>query len=106
MMNWENEKILVFGAGVSGIGSARLLLTLGAVPVIYDANTKLTREDVCKRLGSENVEVVLGDLPDEILADIKMTVVSPGVPMDLPAVVRIREKGIPVIGEIELAYSA
>jgi ribose transport system ATP-binding protein len=51
-MNLENKKVLVFGAGVSGIGSAQLLIRAGAQPVVYDANTKLKAEDILKRLHS------------------------------------------------------
>ena len=104
-MNWENKQVLVFGAGVSGIGSAQLLLKVGALPVIYDANTRLTQEDVIKRLGSNQAQIVIGELSDEVLDSVAAAVLSPGVPTDLPVVIRIREKNIPVIGEIELAYS-
>ena len=50
------------------------------------------------------MQVVLGELPDTILDSLSLTVMSPGVPTDLPVVDRMREKGIPIWGEIELAY--
>ena len=40
----------------------------------------------------------------EILADTGLAVLSPGVPTDLPVVLKMKEKEIPVIGEVELAY--
>ena len=104
-MDLKGKKVLVFGTGVSGIGSAGMLEQTGAVPVLYDGNTKLTEEDVRKKLSPESrAQILIGDLPDEILDGISLTVLSPGVPTDIPQVLRIREKGIPIWGEIELAF--
>ena len=40
-MNLQGKKVLVFGAGKSGIGAAELLGQVGAEPVIYDGNADL-----------------------------------------------------------------
>ena len=104
-MDLNGKRVLVFGAGISGIGSAGLLLAKGAVPVIYDGNAKLSPEDVLGRLPEgSRAEAVIGSLPDELLKTCDLAVLSPGVPCDLPDVNRIREAGIPIWGEIELAY--
>ena len=50
------------------------------------------------------MEVVLGELPEEMLDSLDLVVLSPGVPTDLPVVLKMKEKEIPVIGEVELAY--
>ena len=105
-MDFKDKQVLVFGTGISGIGSAGLLEKVGAVPVMYDGNAKLTREDVLAKLPKETcAKVVIGELPDEVLDQISLTVLSPGVPTDIPQVVRIKERGIPVWGEVELAYA-
>lgn len=51
-----------------------------------------------------DLEIVLGAFPEEILGELSLVVISPGVPADLPIVEKIRQQGIPVWGEIELAY--
>ena len=47
---------------------------------------------------------VLGAFPEEEMESLDLVVMSPGVPTDLPVVLAMKEKGIPVWGEIELAY--
>ena len=103
--NLSEKKVLVFGSGISGIGAAVLLGKMGAQTVIYDGNRKLTKEDVLARLPEgASAQVVIGELPDELLDCVDLAVLSPGVPTDIPDVLRIKEKKIPIWGEIELAY--
>ena len=104
-MKLTGKKVLVFGAGISGIGAADLLCQVQAVPVIYDGNEKLTEEEVLAKLQNPSgASAVLGELPDSLLDQVKLAVLSPGVPTDLEEVKRIRAKGIPVWGEVELAW--
>ena len=101
----KDKNVLVVGAGKSGIGSVGLLLNIGARPILYDGNEKLDEAEVRASLpkGAE-VPIVLGTLSDEQLGRLDLCVMSPGVPTDIPPVRRIREAGIPIWGEIELAY--
>ena len=104
-MKLTGKKVLVFGAGISGIGAADLLCQVQAVPVIYDGNEKLTEEEVLAKLQNPSgASAVLGELPDSLLDQVELAVLSPGVPTDLEEVKRIRAKGIPVWGEVELAW--
>ena len=110
-MDIRGKKVLVFGSGISGESACGLLLHVGADIVLYDGNEKLRREQLIREIthGEEKtMEIVLGRLSDEqleeLLEGVSLVVISPGVPTDLPAVKRMREKGIPIWGEIELAY--
>ena len=49
-MSLEGKKVLVFGSGISGIGAADLLTAVGACPVIYDGNDRLSKEDIRSKL--------------------------------------------------------
>jgi len=102
----SKDKVLVFGAGISGIGSVRLLEQKGEPVILYDGNVKLSEEDVRSRLpeGSQ-AGIVLGEMPEHLLDEVKLAVLSPGVPTDIEPVVRIRKAGIPIWGELELAWS-
>ncbi|MEE0955611.1 MAG: UDP-N-acetylmuramoyl-L-alanine--D-glutamate ligase [Eubacterium sp.] len=107
-MDFKGKKVLVFGAGKSGIGACSLLTKLGAKPVLYDSNAKADRDAIRARLGSScnETEIILGDLPEEILDSLDLVVMSPGVPLDIPPVEAMKAKGIRIWGEVELAYRA
>lgn len=102
-MDLKGKKVLVFGSGISGESAAELLDREGAAVILYDGNEKLDAEEIKKKM-PENVRVVLGAFPEEMLDGLDLTVMSPGVPTDLPIVEKMRAKGIPIWGEIELAY--
>ncbi|MCI9664602.1 MAG: UDP-N-acetylmuramoyl-L-alanine--D-glutamate ligase [Lachnospiraceae bacterium] len=105
-MDFQDKKVLVVGTGISGIGAAGLLVKMGACPVLFDSNDKLKREDILKRAGNEpSLIVLLGSVPDELKEEIGLVVVSPGVPSDSLFIDEFRQRGIPVWGEIELAYA-
>lgn len=104
-MQLKNKKVLVFGAGKSGISSARLLQKQDAEVILYDTNSKLSVKDFADQLNIEhNFQLVTGELSEEVIAAISLLVISPGIALENPDVLRITEKGIPVWGEIELAY--
>ena len=84
-MIFKDRRFLVYGSGLSGQGAAALLKKLGAEPFIYDDS--------------------MGELPLPFDA-MEAAVLSPGVPCDNPHVLAIKEAGVPVIGEVELAYLA
>ncbi len=98
-----SKKYLVAGTGISGIGAANLLLEKNEDVTLYDGNEKVNREDVLTKL-AKPCEIVLGELTDEDLREVDICVLSPGIPVDAPFINNIREKGILIWGEIELAY--
>lgn len=103
-MELQDKEVLVIGTGISGIGAARLLLQVGARPVLFDGNDKLDIEEIRKKLeGVEGIRIVLGEVPEEMKEKIDLLVISPGVPIDSPLVEEFQKKNVPVIGEIELA---
>lgn len=105
-MDLANKRVLVFGTGISGIGAAALLLKVHAIPVLYDGNEKLKKEEILEKLPKGcNVQIILGELSEEAIKSIDLCVLSPGVPADLPLVQKIREAKVPVWGEIELAFA-
>lgn len=104
-MDLQNKKVLVIGSGISGIGAAKLLAGVGAIPVLYDENEKLTKEAVKAKLPEDvAAEIVIGVLPETWKEEIALVVPSPGVPVDTDFIEGFRQRGIPVWGEIELGY--
>ncbi len=92
----------VLGAGASGLAASELLLSRGARVTLWD-------ERPAAQLGAEALigrgVAVRGGTPlgDVDLGRPDLVVVSPGVPLRLSSIVRARESGVPVWGEIELA---
>ena len=102
----NNQKVLVFGSGISGIGACNLLLKVGKEVILYDGNTALEPAKLKEQLGGGNqVEIILGELGDDVIRTLDLVVMSPGVPTDLPVVQKMKDAGIPIWGEIELAYT-
>ena len=105
VMIMKGKKVIVAGAGKSGIASAGLLVRNGASVILYDGNEQLDRDTLMENFStSGGVEICLGELTDEILDGAELFVISPGIPVDAPFVNKVRETGIPIWGEIELAY--
>ena len=110
-MDIREKKVLVFGSGISGESACRLLLREGAEVVLYDGNDRLDREEILAKISPEegqHVEILLGELTGQqlegLLDELSLVVMSPGVPTDLPIVEQMRAHGLPIWGEIELAY--
>ena len=105
MLDLKNKKIMVVGAGISGIGAVHLLNQVGADVVLYDGGSKLSEDDVIKKLNGDKAQIILGEFSREYMEGIDMLVISPGVPIDNHVVVEFRKAGVPVWGEVELAYN-
>lgn len=104
-MRFDGKKFLVVGTGKSGVSAVSLLAAEGAGIVVAEGNDKLKREDIIKRFKPGiDFKLVTGDVGDSVLEGTDIAVISPGVPVDSPLVIRLKEKGIPVWGEVELAY--
>ena len=104
-MDLQNKTVLVIGTGKSGIGAAGLLSKAGAKTILFDSNEKLNVETLKeKTAGIASLQLVTGTLPLELEEQVELLVVSPGVPIDSDMVVSFEKRGIPVWGEIELAY--
>ncbi len=104
----RGKRVLVIGTGLSGVGSARLLSAVGAVPVMLEENTKVSREDIISKLHEQdrdNTQIIIGSISDEELSSLSLVVPSPAVPLDSPTILRIKERNIPIWSEIELAFN-
>lgn len=102
-MDYKGKKALVCGMARSGISAAKLLKRLGAEVTLQDLKTaeslNINKDDF------EGITLYLGKNPDEIAENFELVVLSPGVPADLGFIIRAKEAGIPVISEVELAYT-
>jgi len=105
----KNKKVIIVGTGKSGIGSAVLLEKNGALPLIYDSNEKADaagiKQAVSDKLGTPTkARLYIGRFPKEIVQGVELAVLSPGVPVDVDFVRYMKQQGIHIWGEVELAY--
>lgn len=101
----KDKKVTVVGLARSGVGAANLLAELGAQVTVTDIKPEEMLQEYVQQLNPD-VRRVLGTHPAEIFLHADMLVVSPGVPLDIGPLSSAKAKGIPVIGELELAYQA
>ena len=99
------RRVAVVGLARSGVAAARLLLAAGADVVGADARPLDALGPAVAALGREGVRLV-APAPPDALDGADLVVVSPGVPAKAPVLARPRARGVPVIGELELAWRA
>jgi UDP-N-acetylmuramoylalanine--D-glutamate ligase len=92
--------VVVIGAARSGVAAAELLVRRGARVTLTDMKPSIAEG---QRLQDAGVSLNLGSHDAAIAATADLVVMSPGVPPELPAVAGARARGVPVIGELELA---
>jgi UDP-N-acetylmuramoylalanine--D-glutamate ligase len=97
----EGRRVTVAGAARSGIAAAELLVRRGARVILSDARTEAPEAEPLRALG---VELELGGHVASSFTGADLIVMSPGVPPDQPAFQAARDRGVPIIGEIELAF--
>ncbi len=109
-MTLEAKNVLVVGSGKSGIAAVKLLLKAGANPCLLDGNKELTEDILREKIGevalgeNQSISFAIGEMTKGQEQVLDYVVLSPGVPTDKDFVNRLRAKGLPILGEIELAY--
>jgi UDP-N-acetylmuramoylalanine--D-glutamate ligase len=93
-------RVTVAGAARSGMAAAELLARRGAKVTLSDVRTDVPDVPALRELG---VELELGGHRATTFTGADLIVMSPGVPPGVAAVATARERGVPVIGEVELA---
>ncbi len=101
-MNTSSQKLLILGAGESGIGAALLGKAKGWDVFVSDGGT--IAAEFWKELADAAILLEEGGHSDARLAWADLVVKSPGIPESAAAVQAVRSAGIPLISEIEFAY--
>jgi len=97
------KRVLVMGAARSGVAAALLLADRGARVTLSDLRPALNDAHDVERLRQSSVTLELGGHLPETVASASLVVLSPGVPLSQPVLEHAQQKGVPIIGEIELA---
>ncbi len=103
-MDVNGKQVVVLGLGISGMEAAKLLQSKGAQVTVRDnaANnaTVNQRAEALRRLG---ISVELGEAI-AALGRFDFCVLSPGINPNAPLVQKLRQAGLPMFGEMEVAY--
>jgi UDP-N-acetylmuramoylalanine--D-glutamate ligase len=103
--DFAGRRVAVVGLAATGLATARVLRDRGAVVTVYDGKPeeKLDAARVAEASALEGVTLALGrDEADWNATD--LVVPSPGVPRYAPVLEEAVRRGVPVLGEIEVAY--
>lgn len=95
--------MLVVGLGKSGISAALFLHSLGARVTVSDSKAEAQLGKDIPRLLDLGIAVETGGHGERTFRDQDWIVVSPGVALDTPQLVQARARGVPIVGELELA---
>ncbi len=101
--DWTGVHVCVAGVGIAGFAAAEALLGLGARVAVIDASSGPRQQDRGRALEALGAEVRLGD-GDTLPGGAELLVVSPGLPPRAPVIRAARAGGVPVWGELELAW--
>lgn len=108
----EKQNILILGATLrSGVSIANVLYDINCnnnINIKYALSDNKTKEELklsIEALKDKNVKLYFGKQDANILKDITLIIISPGVPQSIDIVKEAKKRNIKVIGEIEFAYN-
>lgn len=105
MSEFSGKRIVVVGAGRTGLSLCIFFARRGALAVLSDSRPAERIENLARLDGLE-VQRDLGGHTEALFCSADLVVVSPGVSLEIPPVAAAREAGVPVLGEIEIAFGA
>lgn len=101
---FSGRRVLVVGLGRSGVGAATVLAPVAGKVVACDEKSLEELSAPAAELAAAGVELRPGEQKPALLEGVDLVVRSPGVPWEAPVIAAARERGVELIGELELAY--
>lgn len=96
-----NKRVVILGAAESGIGAAILARKQGFDVFVSDLGS--IKEKYRQELIDRSFDFEEGKHSEEKILNADLVIKSPGIPDKAPLIMKLKEKGIPVISEIEFA---
>lgn len=104
--NWFEKKVLILGLSKSGISAAKYLNKKGAEVYITEKREAVESDkSIIEKLENSGIRIEMGGHSDEFLNDVYIAVTSPGIPPHSEIIQKLKNNKVPVISEIELAYT-
>ncbi|MCG6972800.1 MAG: UDP-N-acetylmuramoyl-L-alanine--D-glutamate ligase [Desulfobacterales bacterium] len=102
-MGLYQKNILIVGLGVSGMSAARFAKNKGGIVTVTDMAKEDALAAYLPEIREMGIKTELGRHPVEVFEKSDLIILSPGVPHTIAPINRAREKGVPILGELELA---
>ena len=102
-MEFAKKHILIVGLGKTGLALAQFLKSKGARLTVSDTANSRQLGSVLRQVREMGIRTELGRHQTETFTEADLIVLSPGVPHTLLPIAKAKEKGVPVLGEIEFA---
>jgi UDP-N-acetylmuramoylalanine--D-glutamate ligase len=102
-MDVRGKRVLIVGLARSGREAARCMAARGATVMVSDCRPPSAFQNEIRQLSAQKIGLELGQHLEATFLTQDLIVVSPGVPWDMPHLVKAREQGIQVVPEIEAA---
>lgn len=101
---FADMRIAVVGMARTGLATAPILRDLGANVILSDTGDQAALTARLAQAENLGVEIRAGVTAEEAIAGAEMVVPSPGIRPDSPVLSLARDKGLPILSEIEVAY--
>ena len=95
----KNSRVIVLGAGRSGLAAVDFLLKQNCSVVLYDGSE--TEKPVYAELREKGVRIFAASVPE--VSDFDYAVISPGIPLTDRCAVALKNASVPIWGELEIA---
>ncbi len=102
-MKLYQKNILIVGLGISGVSAARFAKSKGGIVTVTDMANEDALSAYLPEIREMGIKTELGRHHIDTFENADLIIVSPGVPHTILPIERAREKGIPILGEMELA---
>lgn len=98
MVNYQGKNVVIIGLGITGLSCVDYFLAQNVIPKVID--TRLHPQGL-EQL-DKRVDYYLGELKIDWLLAADLIIVSPGIALFTPELKQAADKGIEIIGDIEL----
>jgi UDP-N-acetylmuramoylalanine--D-glutamate ligase len=103
MMDVQGKKVTIVGLGRTAIALAKLLQREGAQPFVSESSNTSRLGPLCEKLDALDVSYEVGGHSQDAFNDADLIIPSPGVPPFIGPIELARERGVPVMGEMDFA---
>ena len=101
MNELANKRVIVLGAGASGVSAALLAHSKGADVCLVDGGSGMRLDDTKRQLAPTGIRVETGWQPTNQTCECDLCIISPGVPADSPMARHFLDKGVQMVSELE-----
>lgn len=104
-MDWNNKKVLILGFSVSGKAAAEYLAGKNCSVFITEKREEKPEDKAdIEKLQNLGVKIEFGGHSQEFLSDVDLAVTSPSLPLDSELYLNLKNNGVEIISEPDIAY--